>query len=77
MYALATGIVISDYSVKKIMRRLLGSYKWLFGEVGCICEENRVNYWSLKQRQMKSGRLLSAVPGSQQEKLSNSVVHYS
>jgi hypothetical protein len=52
--ALATGIVIPGYSVKKIVRRLVGSYKWLFGEVGCICEENRVNYWSLKQRQMKA-----------------------
>jgi hypothetical protein len=73
--ALATRIVIRGYSVKKIMRRLVGSYKWLFGEFGCICEENRVNYWSLKQRQMKSGRLLSAVPGSPQDKLSGRVVH--
>ena len=77
MCALATGIVIRGYSVKKIMRRWVGSYKWLFGEVGCICEENRVSYWSLKQRQIKSGRLLSAVPESHWGKLSSSVVHYS
>ena len=56
--------------------RQLGSYKWLFSEAGCICEEKRVNYWSLKQRQMKSGRLSSAVAENLQAKLSSSAVHY-
>lgn len=76
MCALAIGIVIRGYSVKKIMRRLVGSYKWLFSETGRVCEEKRVNYWSLKQRQMKSGRLSSEAAGNQQAKLSSSVVHY-